>query len=596
MRLTKCGIFRVLIDVLQHQNLSETTMSIAQTLPVEILAAVFEYVLIRDGKVAPSSALLLRPLSHVCSQWYSAARAYSALWRDISTRADSPAWVDAALARSSSARDLELDVSVDISSALAPVPTHVARILAEAGRARWLRLSGPALAARLRYLPEGPLLRLTTLMLLTHDTPSLEPEDAETLFKREMPRLERLDTVNCVLPWASACWTDLGRTLSNLALGFIAPALRPSPRELHSFLSALPALESLRLERVLGIYPPAGSPSSAAVPEITLPRLEFLNINENSVPSTAAFLGAVVRERSDCSLSVTYETRRLSSLSLLTHVTALAAAASSFLRLPTPPAPASEASPTVLPHPLEKHNMKLCETTERSLRLELRSATSNIALCNLLFVTDAANSPSVPAPYSQPPSPPLSTTPLPAIEGDSDWAAVLPLVLSYARPVHTFEVDSLAFQHPRPWLWSFAAAPASAPAHVAARGPAAFGLLAALVLSPPTELPLLLPPEFDAAPPTPADEKCGTMEGRLALHAMTHLTLRAVDFAEGFDVALVSTLEARAASHGVADIENVRLERCGITEAQVDALRACFAVGRVDWDGICTLDAANEAA
>ena len=94
-------------------------MVIAQTLPVEILAAIFEYALIRDAKVAASSASLLRPLSHVCSQWYAAAQAYSALWRDISTRVDSPAWVDAALARSCSARDLRLDVSTDSASAFA---------------------------------------------------------------------------------------------------------------------------------------------------------------------------------------------------------------------------------------------------------------------------------------------------------------------------------------------------------------------------------------------------------------------------------------------------------------------------------------------
>ncbi|VDC07275.1 unnamed protein product [Peniophora sp. CBMAI 1063] len=572
-------------------------MSIAQTLPVEILAAVFEYALIRDAKLTASSASLLRPLSHVCSQWYWAAQAYSALWRDISTRADSPAWVDASLARSRTARNLQLDVSVDRVSASAPVPTHVARILAEAGRARCLSLSGPALASRLRYLPQGPLSRLTKLVLTTHLEPSLEPEDAETLFKHEMPRLKCLDTVNCLLPWASTCWAEIGKTLSKLSLGSIAPASRPSPRELHSFLSSLPALENLRLHDVLAIYPPAGSPSGAAVPEITLPRLEFLIINESSVPSTAAFLSAVVRERSDCCLNITFETRRPSSMTLLMHVTALAAAASSFLRLPASPA-TPEASPAVSSPPREKHNMKLCETSERSIRLDLRSATSGVALCSLQILTDAANSSSGMAPYALPPSPPSSTTPLPATEDDNDWVAALPLVFSHARPMHSFEVDSLAFQHARPWLWSFAAARASPPAHVAAHGPAALGLLAALVLPLPlpSELPLLLPPEFDVAPNASANERGTENEARLALHAMTHLTLRDVDFAEGFGVALASTLEARAASHGVAGVQSIRLEQCAISEAQVDALRSCPAIGIVEWDGLCTVETSSASA
>ncbi|KZV77341.1 hypothetical protein PENSPDRAFT_182536 [Peniophora sp. CONT] len=572
------------------------TMSIAQTLPVEILAAVFEYGLIPDAKVPASSASLLRPLSHVCSQWYSAARAYSALWRDISTRVDSPAWVDAALARASTARDLRLDVTSDLHMASSPVPTHVARLLAEAGRARCITLTGPALAGRLRYLPQGPLLRLTDLVLSTHHEPSLDPEDAETFFQHEMPRLTTLDIVNCVLPWASACWNDLGKTLATLSLGGISPALRPSPRELHSFLSALPVLESLRLDKILSIYPPAGSLSGAAVPEISLPRLEFLTINENSVPSMAAFLGAVVRERSDCSLNVTYETRHQSARTLPTHIVALAAAASSFLRLPSPPASTAASSPIVLPHPLEKHSMVLRESTGHSLTLELRSATSDIAICKVFVLLDAQKASIGPAPFSQPPSPALSTTPLPTVEDDNEWAAVLPLIFSHSRPVHSFEVDSAAFQHPRPWLWSFAAAPASAPSHVTARGPAAFGLLAALVLSPPAELPLLLPPEFDAAPPAPADGNDSEEEARLALHAMTHCTLRAVDFTEGFEVALASTLEARAASRGVAGVECIRIERCGVTEAQVDALRSCPAVGRVEWDGLCTVEVATASA
>lgn len=523
-----------------------------------------------------SSALLLRPLSHVCSRWYSAALAYSTLWRYVSTCADSPIWVHASLTRARSAHDLWLDVR---SSERNLVPDHVAHVLAEAGRAHSLSLAGPALEQYLDYLPQQSLPRLTNLSV--HGAPSLAAYDIASLFRREMPRLRALDVAACIIPWGSSFWNDVGKNLACLSLGHIPHALRPGPHELHLFLSTLSTLECLCLDYILPIYPPAGSPSSTAVPKVLLPRLQSLIVNERCLLSTAAFLGSVARQLSDCFLGVTFtmyhSTHPLppAYTSMLTRqTTELAVAASTFMR-----------SPIVCS--TTQYDLALRGSASQSLTYELRPfgfSDSDIALFRFAVVMDGLPLPTVPAQFSDSSLSRLIVAPT---EPDYIWPAIPLLVFPYALMVNSLDVDAFVFEHPRLWAWSFTGPSSAALTHVTAHGSAAFGLLAAFVLPPNSNLSLHTPPYLHKDQSASVDETCHKKKKRPVLSAMTHLTLRAVDFAWGLDSIISSTLQSREASEEVAKIACVRLEQCLVTQSQVAALRSCSAIQHTDWDGIC---------
>ncbi|KAI0036318.1 hypothetical protein K488DRAFT_67790 [Vararia minispora EC-137] len=541
-------------------------LSIASTLPAEILACIFQHMQapLCDVQTPSSSALALRAVTHVCRHWRFAALAFSSLWVDVSTRLDSQRWI-AETIRRSGAVPLHVDICWDPRAAADPVPAYVNLLLSEAARAERLSCFGPNLASRLRYIPQQPLKNLTTLALGTLCDDPLVPSDFEALLERSVPRLRELVTMGCQLPWASPLWANVSHTLLSLSIANIAQPLRPSPSELQNFLAKLCSLEHLALDHVLPIYPPH-PPDFASSPTL-LPRLRSLVVAEDCYENVAAFVASLARPAPTCTLALRFAPHLPSRSTLVMAIPALATAARRFLFADSSQ---PDRDPTVYDMDLRELPGGTC------LAFRLLRITPDAPPLPLLSIDLAAADPASL----------LLAAPTWSWADAGAAAAALPFALAQCLRLRTFAVECTAFARARAWAAAFRCA-CVPPSRVRARGPAARGLVAALAGA---------DDEREHEPHDTAHallelmhQDCTRRAGPL-FGSLTHAALCAVDLASALpDSRLLAEALCTALERRAAPLTRLALVGCATSADQVAHLAARLeSTGCVlEWDGEC---------